>query len=351
MVGLDSNASVLPGLSGESGRGTFPESVSPPVVRKIGGAEYFVGNDPGEGGGTYLDPEDLSYDEETEGAVGISLVPTAWAPGDIRVGTRFQDDTGKWGPVVYNEVTVFDPSTVMADEAARSQQDVLTWTNNPNPGESYYLELNGTRIEYLAGNDDNYTSVRDWYWQYLDGNSTLSTEYVFSRDGDSRLIIEGKTPGYSYWVHLEGNGSAGTALQRQQDPRGEFTKGAEDAKYIRLVAAEYFINEDPGPGQGTPMSTAGMPWGETTLTEADVSTLGLGVGEHTLGVRFKDDSGNWSPVRWMHFGLDSLTEGLAGHWMLDDNGSVATDSSGYDRHGTLTDMEINPWEFRAHLSA
>ena len=150
LVGLDGNASVPPTLSGQAGRGAFPVSLNPPVVRRIGGAEYFVGIDPGEGGGTYLGPEDLSYDEETEGAIAFALDPAAWGTGEVRVGTRFKDDDGNWSPVTYNDVTVFDPSTVVPDEESRPQLDLLTWTNDPNPGELYYLELNGTRIEYHA---------------------------------------------------------------------------------------------------------------------------------------------------------------------------------------------------------
>ena len=343
LVGLDGNASVPPTLSGQAGRGVFPVSLNPPVVRSIGGAEYFVGIDPGEGGGTYLAPEDLSYDEETEGAIAFALDPAAWGTGDVRVGTRFRDDVGNWSPVTYNDVTVFDPSTVVPDEESRPQLDLLTWTNDPNPGELYYLELNGTRIEYLAGTDDNRSNVRDWYWHYLDSNATLSSAYLFLREGGNGLLIECKTHGQSYRVHQDGNGSAGTAVQRRQDPRGEFTEGAVTGNYVRLVAAEYFVNQDPGIGAGTPMSTEGLAWGETTITEADVSTIGLGFGEHRIGVRFRDSSGNWSPVRWIHFGLDSLDEGLAGHWKLDDNDSLARDSSGLDRHGKLSDVEASPW--------
>ena len=92
------------------------------------------------------------------------------------------------------------------------------------------------------------------------------------------------------------------------------------------------------------MSAENLPWDETTLALANVSTLGLPYGEHTLGVRFKNSLGNWSPTRLLHFGLDSLEEGLTGHWMLDDNSTTASDSSGLDRHGTLTAMESTPWE-------
>jgi hypothetical protein len=54
-----------------------------------------------------------------------------------------------------------------------------------------------------------------------------------------------------------------------------------------LAYGEYFIDTDPGPGNGIPMNVSG-----TTLS----ATLGtaLGVGVYQIGIRARDLAGNWS---------------------------------------------------------
>ena len=62
-----------------------------------------------------------------------------------------------------------------------------------------------------------------------------------------------------------------------------------------LVAAEWFIDADPGPGQATALSfTFGQDAAQ--LVELDIS--GLDPGFHVVSFRFRDDQGQW---------------GLAGH--------------------------------------
>lgn len=63
-----------------------------------------------------------------------------------------------------------------------------------------------------------------------------------------------------------------------------------------LTAAEYFVNVDPGPGNGVP-----IPLPEDDVwDEGEESTLtvltGLPSGYHRFGLRVRDDLGRWSPV-------------------------------------------------------
>ena len=59
---------------------------------------------------------------------------------------------------------------------------------------------------------------------------------------------------------------------------------------LPLTQAEYFIDADPGVGQGTPFY---VPAGFTTATAFSVPTDGLDLGEHVLGVRLQDNGGTW----------------------------------------------------------
>jgi hypothetical protein len=59
----------------------------------------------------------------------------------------------------------------------------------------------------------------------------------------------------------------------------------------RVTAAEVFVDSDPGPGNGAPLSVG--PGGEVVLDEGvDLSIVASGL--HTLNLRVRDDSGRWS---------------------------------------------------------
>ncbi|MCL6261716.1 HYR domain-containing protein, partial [Aquiflexum sp. TKW24L] len=61
-----------------------------------------------------------------------------------------------------------------------------------------------------------------------------------------------------------------------------------------LTGLEYFINTDPGPGNGTKVTIT--PGIEASLA-IPVTLSGLSEGFHTIGVRFQDQIGNWSLVK------------------------------------------------------
>lgn len=69
-----------------------------------------------------------------------------------------------------------------------------------------------------------------------------------------------------------------------------------------IVTAEYFIDTDPGLGNGTPLTTG------TGQNLADIlaslNTTVLGAGTHTLGIRSKNNDGNWSLTNVQNFLVD-----------------------------------------------
>ena len=62
-----------------------------------------------------------------------------------------------------------------------------------------------------------------------------------------------------------------------------------------IAAAEYYIDTDPGLGNGIPIEAADGSF-DGTLEDIDFNVMGseLGVGVHTIYVRFKDQLGIWS---------------------------------------------------------
>lgn len=70
--------------------------------------------------------------------------------------------------------------------------------------------------------------------------------------------------------------------------------GAGPSLTARLAGAEYFVNVDPGVGNGVPVTfPQDGAWDEGVENSVSVLT-GLPVGLHRFGIRFRDEVGNWS---------------------------------------------------------
>ncbi len=82
----------------------------------------------------------------------------------------------------------------------------------------------------------------------------------------------------------------------------EVVSGGE-ASGNHLVTAEYFINDDPGEGSATALEAKDGAFDslyeEVSLSGIDIS--GLPVGDHRIGIRFKDKAGNWSVIQYRGF--------------------------------------------------
>ena len=83
---------------------------------------------------------------------------------------------------------------------------------------------------------------------------------------------------------------------------------------LQLTRAEYFINEDPGAGQGIPLIAIDGTFDTFfEIIEEDVTTNSLSRGVHKLGIRIRNDAQLWSPVFSLPFEVedDAITDSLA----------------------------------------
>jgi len=90
------------------------------------------------------------------------------------------------------------------------------------------------------------------------------------------------------------------------DPtRWQFEQGSSGS--VDISAAEYFIDNDPGIGQGTPLGPADEVFDQPfeLLNRYQINTSGLTPGIHTLSVRVKNSVDSWSPVRTVSFEVAS----------------------------------------------
>ena len=70
------------------------------------------------------------------------------------------------------------------------------------------------------------------------------------------------------------------------------TAVAQNSVLPRLGAAEYFVDTDPGPGSGTPLSSTDQSFDEIfEEISGTLSTGNLSIGAHTLYIRFKNSNG------------------------------------------------------------
>ena len=71
----------------------------------------------------------------------------------------------------------------------------------------------------------------------------------------------------------------------------------------QLVAAEYFVDTDPGAGMGTPIATTADGGFDTSTESVTINLSGASYseGQHKIYVRFKDADGNWGPAKGQIF--------------------------------------------------
>lgn len=107
----------------------------------------------------------------------------------------------------------------------------------------------------------------------------------------------------------------------------------------KLVAGEYFLNDDPGEGRGTSIAITGdgEPTSPIVLSPADLA--GLPDGGHFMGVRFRDDSGQWGHPVFRFFttplmGGNSIVEM---RWRLSQNGAELLSGSWTEDGGAVVE--------------
>ena len=98
-------------------------------------------------------------------------------------------------------------------------------------------------------------------------------------------------------------------------------------KYI--AGEEYYIDTDPGAGNGTPLMAADGSYNSSSEVGAiDIDTSGLSIGLHVLYVRTKNSEGQWGSSRkYMFEVIDASTIAAAEYYLDTDPGNRLTNPS------------------------
>jgi formylglycine-generating enzyme required for sulfatase activity len=209
-------------------------------------AEYFFNTEPAPGSGFVIPASNNEPFNDTafyERFVGIyGDLPIGWN----RVGMRFKTADGQWSSTAWRNLYIFEdaPRTVTA-----------------------FVRPDGS-VAYSVNND----------FSPIGSNSTLSnwgTQFVDTDPGIQALPVQN--------LIVENN----TGVEHLENA---------------IVWAEYFINTDPGPGNGIPLPMDRRVLDSTVPSfEFAIDSSQLSVGAHRLGLRLRMADGTWGGTRNIAF--------------------------------------------------
>lgn len=230
-------------------------------AQNINKIEYFIDADPGYGAGTDVP---ITADSPATANFNLSLVNAT--DGFHFLSIRARDANGGWGIVAvrpfYKETLSSElPPNIVAME----------YFIDADPGYG-----NGTAVSFTAGPNPNQSFTIPLLNTVTDGFHFLS---IRAKDANNKWSIVAVRPFYK------------ETLSSELPPN--------------IVAMEYFIDADPGYGNGTAANvSAGTP--VTNLFDVNLNLLANGT--HRLTIRARDANNRWSVVGIKNFAIqDNFT--------------------------------------------
>ncbi|MBL0145565.1 MAG: T9SS type A sorting domain-containing protein [Chitinophagaceae bacterium] len=241
----------------------FYISSSTTNVGNITAAEFFVDADPGVGNATAITPITAGPNPTF-----VATIPTtSLSNGFHFVAIRTKDVDGKWG-LFENRGFYISSSTTNVGNITAAEFFV-----DADPGVG-----NGTPIAVTSGANVNFVAT------VPTTSLTPGFHFVAIRTKD----VDGK------WGLFENRG---------------FYISTQTNNVGNLVAAESFVDADPGVGNGTPIS---VTTGANVNFVASVSTASLAAGFHFVAIRTKDADGKWGLFENRGFYISTQTTNSAG---------------------------------------
>jgi len=225
------------------------------IFHEIVAAEYFIDTDPGPGNGT---PIDITQGVEVEFE---DIAPLNLTNGFHKLSVRVLSTSGLWSSTVARQFILRPASAFSSEEFHEIVAAEYFVGADPGVGQ-------GTAIDLTPGTD-------------VDIIGSLVADMA---QGVHKLAIRTQSSA-GLW--------SGTAARIFiVKPVGGVNR------FYEITAAEYFIDTDPGEGLGTPISITPST---SVVTEGAVPTTGLALGTHTMGIRFKGNTGIWCAAELAEF--------------------------------------------------
>jgi hypothetical protein len=218
-----------------------------PAINRI---EYYIDNDPGYGLATAA-----TYTGTTNAVANVNINLASLGSGVHQVGVRSRDANGAWS--MDNSWIFLKPFA--ASSFAVPVVNAVEWYVDNDPGYGNANALSIVPGQNLNGLVINLDLVPIGTGVHIIG--------VRCRDANGAWSMDNK------WIFLK-----------------PFLNSALPAPNITRV--EYFIDQDPGYGNGVPISITPNANISNLLLTLDLQTLGEGV--HLVGIRSRDANGAWS---------------------------------------------------------
>ncbi len=250
-----------------------------PAPQNITGAEYFFDNDPGIGNGIAISITpgvDLNN-------LAVPINTTGLSNGIHRLFLRTRSNEGHWSIINYGLFAVdFDPAY---PAVPATPQNIIQaeYFINTDPGIG-----NGTPITITPGVDiANYVAAIN-----TSALTAGTTNQLFIRTKNN----EGHWSISNYRIFV---------VDIVSDPVYPTVPAAPQ----NIIQAEYFINTDPGVGNGTPISIT--PGVDIANTVAAINTSALTAGTtNQVFIRTKNNEGHWSISNYRSFIVDIVSDPL-----------------------------------------
>ncbi|MBS1566786.1 MAG: hypothetical protein JST39_20545, partial [Bacteroidetes bacterium] len=251
---------------------TVPYATPPAAAQNVVAAEYFIDTDPGFGKATAI-----SVTPQTDiAAAPVTINTTGLSQGTHHVYLRTKNAEGSWGITQVKEFIVdANPDYPVAPAAAQ----------------------NVVAAEYFVDTDPGF------------GKATAIS--VTAQTDVANLPVTVNTSGLPLGTHhvylrtKNAEGSWGITQVKEFIVDAGIAYPAAPAAPLKLAAAEYFIDTDPGFGAGTPIVIT--PGVDVSNVAVSVNTTGLANGNHQLYVRSKSQEGSWSIVNNSSFFVGQQT--------------------------------------------
>ena len=232
----------------------------------LASGEWFINADPGRGAGTAFA---VTPGANFSGSVTIPLSAlSGLAPGYHLLGVRVRDGAGEWGHVAWR---AFHKTGETGSRRLASGE----WFLNADPGVGQ-----GTAFALPA---DATATV----------NPQIPAEVVNGLDHGYHLLGVRIRDGAGHWGHI-----VWRAIHRTE------TTGVP-----QLAKGEWFLDEDPGAGMGTPIVLPSAASGSASPRIPAAVLNALADGYHLLGVRTQSAAGHWGHVVWRAFHIDRTPAG------------------------------------------
>jgi hypothetical protein len=326
------------------------------LAQQIDEAEYFFDSDPGQGNGI-----PLSVEPSDTPRVNQAVSVAALADGLHRICLRYRDELSRWSLAdcrLFYLVDVTPPDTsdnlIAAEyffdsDPGQGNAQAISVTAGSAPSVSIPVNVSALtpglhRLCLRYRDEFGRWSIADSRLFYINAApspqpySIAAAEYFYNMDpgagnGHALSITPGDNPVISGEISLSGlaPGLHRFFLRYRNDRNWwsiadcrlfSIIDPAGNIEIQTLAGAEYFINVDPGWGHGIPFT---LPldgiWDDTLENVAD-SVIGIPLGVHVLGLRYRDNRGVWSPIAADTFCVgpvvtacpDSLRQSLVLRW-------------------------------------